>query len=541
MISSAGSHFLLRRFAIQSGTVKRSIVDGVPQAVQKAQAPGRDDVVPIVFLSYADEDHARHGASIGALGSALETEISTRTGHRCRVLRDRREIGWCELWNEWITNLPDTTAILVAIMTPAFFRSAQCRHELERFLKLERQSNLERRSERTDLVLPIPWADDLDLAHGGTGDVLVEAMCRRVGEDWPSPHDRSPATLPAENLAEHLATGLARRLRNQLSTLDRSRSSTRRVPRVPRQPGSRTTSPDPQAPSQQTQPLQIQPLQVRDEQARPARREPPRPPVSPPGGERGVDGAVAYRPIVTAHDLCVKAFSATRLCTGYTMVGVDAFLDWAAAELRRLHALVRSVENGGKPDPGELVPRITPTEIRSTRFNPTRFFSGYRESEVDDFLRVVEREFANLHRFLSAVSAASTGAPRSGNARTDAARHRGGPGSFHPGITGSEVKEKSFTGTRFRSGYDIAQVDAFLDTVSRELDRLQAMVGSAQDGRPAASASHAVSLVPRDISDARFDTTWLTGGYSEYEVDDFLDFLERELTRVQDYLSRDDL
>ncbi|WP_165485290.1 DivIVA domain-containing protein [Protofrankia symbiont of Coriaria ruscifolia] len=245
---------------------------------------------------------------------------------------------------------------------------------------------------------------------------------------------------------------------------------------------------------------------------------------------------------MAAHDLCVKAFSATRLRTGYTMVGVDAFLDWAAAELRRLHALVRSVENGGKPDPGELVPRITPTEIRSTRFNPTRFFSGYRESEVDDFLWAVEREFANLHRFLSAVSASAlTGTPRSGNARTDAAGHRGGPGSFHPGITGSEVKEKSFTGTRFRSGYDIAQVDAFLDTVSRELDRLQAMVGSAQDGRPADSASPAVSLVPRDISDAKFDTTWLTGGYSEYEVDDFLDFLERELTRVQDYLPRDDL
>ncbi len=543
MISSAGSHFPLRWFAIQSGTVKRSIVDGVPQAVQKAQTPGRDDAASIVFLSYADEDHTRHGASISVLGTALETEVSTRTGHRCRVLHDRREIGWCELWNERVTNLPDATAILVAIITPAFFRSAQCRHEIERFLSLEQQPNLERQSTHADLVLPIPWADDLDLAHGGAGDALMEAMHRRMGEDWPSPHGRSPATLPTEHLAEHLAVGLAQRLRSQLDAPGRSRSSTRRVPRVPRQPGSRPSAPASQTPPPQTlpvqdRPAQDQPPQVRDEPAHPARQIPPRPPAPPPGGERSVDGAVAYRPIVTAHDLCVKEFSATRLHTGYTMVGVDAFLDWAAAELRRLHALVRSVENGGKPDPGELVPRITPMEIRSTRFNPTRFFSGYRESEVDDFLSVVEREFANLHRFLSAASATvSTGTPHHGAARAGAARHRGGPGSFHPGITGSEVKEKSFTETRFRSGYDTSQVDAFLDMVSQELDRLQAMAGSAQEGRPADSASPTVGLAPQDISDARFETTWLTGGYSEYEVDDFLDFLERELIRVRDYLT----
>ncbi|WP_250285394.1 DivIVA domain-containing protein [Frankia sp. CiP1_Cm_nod2] len=226
------------------------------------------------------------------------------------------------------------------------------------------------------------------------------------------------------------------------------------------------------------------------------------------------------------------------------MVGVDSFLDWAAVELRRLHALVRVVENGGTPEPAELVPRITPTEIRSTRFNTTRFFSGYRDSEVDDFLRIVEREFGNLHTFFSAVSAAALAdAPGDDSRRAAAVRYRGGPGFFHPGATGAEAAAKTFTRTRFRAGYDTAQVDAFLGRVGQALDRLQAMAEPARDGRPvdaasATAASATAGLTPRDIVDARFDTTWLTGGYSEYEVDDFLDFLEHELTRVQTYLSR---
>ncbi|AEH08166.1 DivIVA domain protein [Candidatus Protofrankia datiscae] len=274
-----------------------------------------------------------------------------------------------------------------------------------------------------------------------------------------------------------------------------------------------------------------------EEQTRPPHGGPPQPPVPPPGGERGGDSTVAYRPIVTAHDLCVKAFSATRLRPGYSMVGVDALLDWAAAELRRLHAIVRVVENGGTPEPAELVPRIAPTEIRSTRFNTTRFFSGYHESEVGDFLRIVEREFANLHRFFSAVSAAASAGAPCDDDRWAAARHRGGPGSFHPGTTGTEVTAKTFTRTRFRAGYDTAQVDAFLGRVGRELDRLQAMAESARDGHPADTASVTADLTPQDIVNARFDSTWLTGGYSEYEVDDFLDFLEHEITRVQAYLS----
>ncbi|WP_239311222.1 DivIVA domain-containing protein [Frankia sp. Cj3] len=537
--------------------------------------PGQPGSAPVAFLSYADADHARHGASLGELAAALEEDIRTRTGHAAfRVLHDRRDDRWDELWNERIAGTADpasAAAILIAVMTPAFFRNAQCRHELERFLQLERQLA------RPDLVVAVRWSKDLDLIAGGTTDLLARAVAHRVSMHWPLPDGEPPVAVSVGRWAADLAgrisapldalvrpailwpdgiaryagaaqhdddisyeeivrhndiarheeavrngSGLARhgdvvQVPRQLQP-----GQTMPLPIQPRLPrGAAASAPTPPADARATG-VAVTPLVPRRLSSQPQPQRPSQPPLRLSGGERGTGRSVRYRPIVTSQDLSTKAFSATRLHDGYTMVGVDAFLDRAAAELHRLHALVRSVESGYRPDPRELVLLVTPAEISATTFNPAKFLSGYREQEVDDFLGVVAREFANLQKFVSVVS--------------DADRPGDRGVSYHPGITGPEVAGKSFTRTRLCVGYKADQVDEFLDRVAQELADLHALAKSSPGSRKRDSDSFRSRLTPADISAVKFDTTWLSGGYREYEVDDFLDFLERELARIHEHL-----
>ncbi len=548
--------------------------------------PSQPGSAPVAFLSYADADHARHGASLAELATALEDDIRTRTGHSSfRVFCDRRDPRWGELWHERIAGPADpanAAAILIAVMTPAFFRNAQCRHELERFLQIERQLD------RPDLVVAVRWSKELDLIAGGTTDLLARAVAHRVSMHWPPPGGEPPAVVPVERWAADLAgrisapldalvrpailwpDGIAHHeiahhddtarydavarhndigrynnsarnddgaLRNDTGQRNDTalRSGVVQVPRqlqpgqtiplpIQPQPSRVSLSQEAPAPMTQTPTVSAPMASAGVAQAPPVRRgmQPQPQPQPQPGGERGSHYPVRYRPIVTSHDLSMKAFSATRLRTGYTMVGVDAFLDRAAAELHRLHTLVRSVESGYRPDASELVLRVTPTEISSTTFNPTRFLSGYCEQEVDDFLGVVAREFANLQKFVSAVSSVG----RTGEHGV----------SYHAGITGPEVSGKSFTRTRLSVGYKVDQVNDFLDRVAQDLAVMHALVKSTGGGRQRDSTSFPECLTPADISAVKFDTTRFIGGYREYEVDDFLDFLEREFARVHDHL-----
>ncbi|NNH24413.1 DivIVA domain-containing protein, partial [Pseudokineococcus marinus] len=70
-------------------------------------------------------------------------------------------------------------------------------------------------------------------------------------------------------------------------------------------------------------------------------------------------------------------------------------------------------------------------------------------------------------------------------------------------ITAAELRGTALRTTRFSAGYDVAEVDAFLD-------------------RAAAALEGAGVLTPDDVHAASFTQTW-RGGYAVDEVDDLLD------------------
>lgn len=82
-------------------------------------------------------------------------------------------------------------------------------------------------------------------------------------------------------------------------------------------------------------------------------------------------------------------------------------------------------------------------------------------------------------------------------------------------LTAADVRSARFTATKFRSGYEIAEVDALLARAARTLEHLEQGLTVESDGTPL--------LTPDDLLHARFSPTELTEGYFVDEVDDLLD------------------
>lgn len=74
----------------------------------------------------------------------------------------------------------------------------------------------------------------------------------------------------------------------------------------------------------------------------------------------------------------------------------------------------------------------------------------------------------------------------------------------------SDVAAKRFQPTKFREGYDQAEVDDFLD-------RVQATLAGYERGRPSEP------LTPEDVIATTFSPTRWRDGYDQGQVDDFLD------------------
>ena len=98
---------------------------------------------------------------------------------------------------------------------------------------------------------------------------------------------------------------------------------------------------------------------------------------------------------------------------------------------------------------------------------------------------------------------------------------------WKPVITADEVVAKRFQPTKVRAGYDQDEVDQLLDRAVQELQRLQAENEGLQrlqlDPLSPPVFMTDPLLTPDQVTQQRFQQTKFRDGYSQDEVDDFLD------------------
>jgi len=130
---------------------------------------------PAAFFSYVHRDDEHDGGQIRRLRDVLQGEVRMQLGEEgFDIFLDRDDIAWGQNWRRRIEASLDAVTLLIPILTPAFFASRECRHELERFLRRERELA------RDDLILAIYYvsAPQLDVPERRKQDPLARRARR---------------------------------------------------------------------------------------------------------------------------------------------------------------------------------------------------------------------------------------------------------------------------------------------------------------------------------------------------------------------------
>ena len=133
---------------------------------------------PDAFLSYTRFDDRRR--KISEFRTWLSDAVEEVSGHSFDIFQDIEGIGLGKKWQDVLDEMLDQARFFIPILTPKFFNSGPCRDELTKFLELERKSG------RQDLVLPIYWIDCPVLEEGylKAKDELAQAIDERQRWDW---------------------------------------------------------------------------------------------------------------------------------------------------------------------------------------------------------------------------------------------------------------------------------------------------------------------------------------------------------------------
>jgi len=132
------------------------------------------------FMSYVHLDDQHDNGRLTELRSRLAGELRMQLGEEFAIFQDRKDISWGQQWKRRIDDTIDATTFLIPIITAGFFKSPQCRDEVERFLEREKELR------RTDLILPIYYVNCPALSNEDlrNGDGVAQVIAARQYADW---------------------------------------------------------------------------------------------------------------------------------------------------------------------------------------------------------------------------------------------------------------------------------------------------------------------------------------------------------------------
>jgi parallel beta-helix repeat protein len=135
---------------------------------------------PAAFLTYVRFDDEHENGRLSDFCKRLGGEIQVQTGEPFHIFQDRNDIAWGQQWRARIEKSLDAVTFLVAVITPGFFKRAECRKELERFLEREEKLG------RGDLILPVYYVNTPALNDEAKrkSDPLMQVIASRQYADW---------------------------------------------------------------------------------------------------------------------------------------------------------------------------------------------------------------------------------------------------------------------------------------------------------------------------------------------------------------------
>lgn len=130
------------------------------------------------FWSYVHDDDDADGGRVIRLGHDVAAQYEMLTSQKIGLFLDRDDISWGEQWRKKIDEGLSSIVFFIAVLTPRYFMSPECRGELQRFARSARDLGIE------ELVLPLLYVEVPDLNEDTPSDDLVALVKTFQREDW---------------------------------------------------------------------------------------------------------------------------------------------------------------------------------------------------------------------------------------------------------------------------------------------------------------------------------------------------------------------
>ena len=111
------------------------------------------------FWSYVHEDDEAEGKRISRLAEDFVAQYEMLTGDTIELFLDKDGIGWGDEWRKKIDDHLESVEFFIPVMTPRYFKSSECRRELNQLLRSARKFK------RLELLLPLHYVDVPQLNH----------------------------------------------------------------------------------------------------------------------------------------------------------------------------------------------------------------------------------------------------------------------------------------------------------------------------------------------------------------------------------------
>ena len=166
----------------------------------------------IAFVSYAHDDDVFDGGAISYLAQKIELTLRTFTARSDLVVFfDRKSIDWGDAWRARVAEGLADSAVLIAIVTPNFLSSEECRSETEAFIRLPQWDRW---------LLPIYYIEVDDF--NSRKDPVTAAVRSVQYKDWTQLRTLGRDTLKVRRAIERLARDIQDRLRTTLAKSSKS-------------------------------------------------------------------------------------------------------------------------------------------------------------------------------------------------------------------------------------------------------------------------------------------------------------------------------
>lgn len=133
---------------------------------------------PEGFWSYVHKDDQAEGGRIVRLLHDITDQYEMITGETINLFLDRDRLAWGDRWRDEIDRSLNTAAFFVAVLTPRYFMSVECRRELQIFARGAEGHGI------GGLILPIHYVDVPGASDDTVQDEAVRFIKAFQWADW---------------------------------------------------------------------------------------------------------------------------------------------------------------------------------------------------------------------------------------------------------------------------------------------------------------------------------------------------------------------